>query len=372
LRPLVSLLLALPILLFAFPTGPGPGRSGAPGDSGSCSGGSCHFGAPRRGEGAAVYLPFGAFYTPGVPQRILIHATGLSAEPVTARFGFQVSPRMAGRPQSDSGGTLRSLGPDTWVQCANARPPVDGACPNEWQIASAQHTRPSRDPVWELEWTPPAGASGPIAFYVAVNAANGLGDQAGDRIFLNSMQVERAGPLAVRQPFGGGGASPNAWVEIHGTNLPTAGTRVCAGGRDAAVISFTSPTQINALLPAELEIGPQILEVTGRGVEPTRSPIVIQSASPSLYSEMTGARPGETAVIYGTGCGDLREPRAADVRVANLSVPGMAYASPGIPGLCQIHFDVPEVSPNLYTIHVCIDGVCNGQRVQFPVLVGIE
>jgi hypothetical protein len=68
--------------------------------------------------------------------------------------------------------------------------------------------------MWELEWTPPAEAKGPITLYVAANAANGLGDQLGDRIFLNSLTVEPAGPLSVRQPFGGGGASPNGWIEF--------------------------------------------------------------------------------------------------------------------------------------------------------------
>jgi len=363
----LSLLAAVPVILLAFPTGPGPGRTGAPGDTGHCAGGSCHVGAAARGEGAAIYLPFGAFYEPGVPQRILVHVTGQSTEPITARYGFQLSARLGSNPAVGSGGALRALGNEISVQCGDGRPPGAAACPPGDPLYFAQHSRPSREPLWELEWTPPADARGPIEFYLAVNAANGLGDQFGDRIFLNSFAANPAGPLHVRQPFGGGGASPNAWIEIYGNGLAGAGgVRVTVGGREAH-IGFAGPGQINALLAADVPLGLQTLTVTTAGSAPISSPILVTATSPSLYPELPAVAPGRTAVLYATGCGALTGPAAAELRMNNRVTPATAYASPAFPGLCQFQFEVPDIVPNPYLLHACIGGRCNGQRLLFTV-----
>jgi len=315
-------------------------------------------GTATRGEGAAVYLPFGAFYRPGVPQRLLVHVTGLSSEPVTARYGFQLSPRMRdGAP----GGSMRALGSELFVQCGDGRPPREGGCPAGDPLYYAQHGRPSREPMWELEWTPPAEAKGPITLYVAANAANGLGDQFGDRIFLNSLTVEPAGTLSVRQPFGGGGASPNGWVEIYGSGLPERDVRVSVGGKEATV-GFAAAGQVNALLAKDTPLGLQILTVGE-----VSSPILVTATSPSLYPDPAVAGVGETAVLYATGCGALAGPEPAEVRMNHRAIEATAYASPEFPGLCQIQFVVPEVALNSFPVHVCMGGRCNGQRVVLTV-----
>jgi len=318
-------------------------------------------GTATRGEGAAIYMPFGPFYRPGVPQRILVHVTGQSAEPVTALYGFQLSARLA----RESGGRLRALGREIFVQCGDGRPPAETGCPAGAPLEFAQHSRPSREPMWELEWTPPADARGPLELYVAVNAANGLGDQFGDRIFLNSFAVHPAGSLHFRQPFGGGGASPNGWIEIYGNGL-TGEPRVTIGGREA-LVGCWGAGQINALLAADVPLGMQTLTVSMAGREPVSSPIWITATSPSLYTELPKASPGQTAVLYATGCGALTEPAEAEIRMHNRVIPAMAYRSPGMPGLCQFQFEIPDVEPNLYLLHACLGGRCNGQRLLFPV-----
>ncbi len=357
--------MALPILLFAFPTGPGPGRTGAPGDLGNCSGGSCHFGAATRGEGGTVYLPGGPFYRPGETQRILVHLTGLPDEPELAKYGFQLSPRLGSAPAAAAGGSLQADTTGIFVQCSDANPVPTGGCPAHAPLYFAQHRRPSLEPVWELDWTPPKDATGPIELFHALNAANGRGDQSGDRIFLNSVVVQPAGPLSFRQPFGGGGASPNAWLEIFGSGL-NAVTSVNVGGRSAA-IEYTGGGQVNVRIAPDAALGWQTALVhlaDGRSVE---SPIYLTAASPSLFPALPEVAVGETAVLYGTGCGRRDEPARAEIRMNHRSYPGMAYASPGFAGLCQVHFVAPEVEPGPYLVHVCIEGTCNGQRLRLQI-----
>ena len=78
-----------------------------------------------------MYLPFGAFYRPGVPQRILVHVTGLSNEPVTARYGFQLSPRAG---DGVAGGALRALGRELFVQCGDGQPPRESMKDNRYVV----------------------------------------------------------------------------------------------------------------------------------------------------------------------------------------------------------------------------------------------
>jgi len=357
-----------PILLLAFPTGPGPGRTGGPGDLGNCSGGSCHFGQAVRGEGVAVYLPNGPYYRPGVPQRLVVHITGLSAEPETARFGFQLSPRLASAPASASGGTLRPLSNDVWTQCENARLPEAEGCPASAPLQFAQHRRPGGLPWWELEWTPPADARGPIEFYVAGNASNGLGDQAGDRIYLNSTTVEPAGEFTYRQPFGGGGASPNAWMEIYGSEIVPAGSalHVRVAGLPARV-AYVGRGQMNALIPAEAPLGRQTLTVAMADGRTAEAPIWLTRTSLSVNPDLPVVAVGEMAVVQATGCGKGIEAERVDIRMNNRSYDGEISPSPGMPGLCQVQFLVPELVPDRYLFHVCVDGRCNEQRLELEV-----
>lgn len=364
-RPAFSLLAIFPLLLLAFPTGPGPSRTGGPGDLGNCSGGSCHFGAAIRGEGGTIYLPGGPFYRPGETQRILVHVTGLPGEPEVARYGFQVSPRLTSDLAAASGGALRADSLGLFVQCGDGRPPTSAGCPSRTPLYFAQHNRPALDPIWELEWTPPADATGPIEFFLAANAANGQGDQSGDRIFLNSVVVRPGGPLSFRQPFGGGGASPNGWLEIYQEHLAGV-TAVTVGGKPAA-IQYSGPGQVNALIPQDADLGLQTVAVrtgTGQWIE---SPIWLTPTSPSLFPALPDVTIGETGVLYATGCGRREEPARAEIRLNHRSYPGMAYASPGFPGLCQLQFPVPVVEPGPYLLHVCMEGNCNGQRLRITI-----
>lgn len=318
-----------------------------------------------RGEGGTVYLPGGPLYRPGQTQRILVHLTGLPGEPEFAKYGFQLSPRLRSAPATASGGALQADSVGIFVQCADGNSVPAGGCPEQAPLYFAQHRRPSLEPIWELDWTPPKDAVGPIEFFLALNAANGLSDQSGDRIFLNSVVVQPGGPLTFRQPFGGGGASPEGWLEIFAPGL-TGVNAVSVGGRPA-VIEFAGAEQMNVRIAADAALGWQTAVVRWADGRTVESPIFLTATSPSLFPTLPQVAVGETAVLYGTGCGRRDEPGRAEIRMNHRSYVGMAYASPGLAGLCQVQFVVPEVEPGPYLVHVCLEGTCNGQRLRLEV-----
>lgn len=370
---------ALLPLLLAFSTGPGPFRTGAPGDSGHCAAGSCHVGAAARGEGIQLQFPNGPYYRPGVTQRIRLVVTGASGEPERAVFGFQLSPRLGigSGAGGEAGGQLAATDARVWVQCADGNLKLAQGCAGGAAVEFAQHRRPSVEPWWEVEWTPPAEAADAIEFYAAANAANGSGDNFGDRIYLRSFRVLPAGPLTVRQPFGGAGASPGAWLEIYAAGgapgfaqglAPEgseASTVVRVGGREARV-AYAGPGQVNVLLANDTSLGEQTLELRSATAR-LDSPIWIAGASPSVYPVLPEVAAGRVAVVYATGCGALAGPAESEVRIGRTVLAGMAYASPGFAGLCQFHFTPAAATAGAEEFRVCLGGECGDQRMALRV-----
>ncbi len=143
--------------------------------------------------------------------------------------------------------------------------------------------------------------------------------------------------------------SPNTWVAIHGSNLaPPGDIRIWQGydffnsqlppemdgvsvkvNGKTAYIYYISPTQINILTPTDAMLGPVAVTVTSGGVTSTTVTTPAQAESLALFvvnggpyvlaehtngdllgptglfptapNATTPAKPGETAVIYGTG-----------------------------------------------------------------------
>jgi hypothetical protein len=342
------------LVLLAFPTGPGPGRTGGPGDGGNCSGGSCHFGAAVRGEGAALKFPGGPIYKPGVTQRIQLQIHGVPTESEGSVYGFQLSARMASNPATAPGGRFRAIEPATWVQCADGVVPGSSGCRPGQEIQYVQHHSPSSIPVWDVEWTPPANAEGPIQFFVAVNAANGRGDQAGDRIYTQSFLVHPAGPLTVHHAIEAGAISPLAWTRVKGAF--TEESEVRFAGVSAPRTLFLGPGELLAQIPRGTPLGRQSVQV--RELE---SQIDLQKSSPEIavgsLVEMTA---GNEASIEVSGCGEA--PEKATIWMANQLVTATAALSDSSPGSCNVKFTVPRVSPGEYLIRACLDGACSMGR----------
>ena len=149
-----------------------------------------------------------------------------------------------------------------------------------------------------IEWTPPATASG-------------NGNTSGDHIYTSSVELSPAAssPKPTISSTGGvaNGASfeaaisEGAWITIKGTNLATTtrtwtaaelangklpieldGVSVSVNGK-AAYVQYISPTQINAVSPADNAVGPVEVRVTANGQTSDAAMATMQSFAPALF-----------------------------------------------------------------------------------------
>ena len=355
----VTLFVGLPVILMGHASGPDPAVSGGPGDS-TCAQGGCHVGTgnPTRGSGVELIFAGAASYTPGVTQRLTVKISSPQVGSHTNGFQLSVRPSSDGTQQA---GDLVPIDQATQVLCATGQfKPCLAAAPVQYIEHSLAGSGQSQ---WSFDWTPPATNVGPVTFYFAGNAANGNGQNTGDRIYVNTAsatpavttpapQVRTAQP--VLQAFlGGARISPGTWIEIYGSNLapstqdwsglltnnntvaPTTinGVSVNVDGKPA-FLYYTSPTQINAQVPDGIGQGQVTVEVVTAG---GRSSATVNAAavSPALLTTPTfnvggvqyvaalqsdnatfvgrtgliaganfrPAKVGDTIIIYAVGCG---------------------------------------------------------------------
>lgn len=352
----------VPVLVWAFSSGPDPGHTGAPGES-TCV--ACHTGTALNGGPGSIDASFagGQTYTPGSKQ----HVTVTVSDPAQRRFGFQMTARLASDSRTQAGSFTPTDGA-TQVLCSappfSAQQPAP--CPANLPLQYIEHTsegsRSGRS-TYEFDWTPPATGAGAVTFYVAANAANADGTNRGDRIYTRTFTLTPAS--------GGGGNVPTissvvngasfqpgiaagSWVTIKGTNLASAtrtwrddeivngqlpisldGTGVKINGKDAAVY-FISPTQLNVQAPTDTALGDVPVVVTtsaGAGAPATAQLQAVAPAfflwqekyavatrpdfswigKPDLFPGVTTtpARPGDVVILWGTGFGETNPPVAA-------------------------------------------------------------
>lgn len=340
--------------LIANSGGADPGHTAGPGeDQAGCAKNGCHAGTanPTRDSGVEIDFPDGATtYTPGVKQRWQVRVTGAAS----AIYGFQVSARLSDDSQA---GTLTPTNQRTQVFCH------DNPC-RSTSIQYITHTLADSSNTFEFEWTPPDTDSGPVRIFAAGNAANGNGQNSGDRIFLRNFtltpraaQTQRPAIRAdgpVLQVFSGTQViSPGTWAELYGENLssitrqwagsdfqgnqaPTelSGVKVRIAGRPA-FISYISPTQVNVQVPEGIGTGDAIpveIENAGGTAQTTVRAAAVSPAlltTPifnvggkqyvaALHTDLTTfvgranliagvpfrpAKPGDRIIIYAVGCG---------------------------------------------------------------------
>lgn len=329
----------------------GPGE-----DSAGCAQTGCHVGTgnPTRDSGVEITLPDGDHYTPGVKQRWQVRVTGAAG----AIYGFQVSARLSDDSQA---GTLTPVDARTQVLCADNRNPP---CRADAPIQYVTHTMADSSNSFEFEWTPPDTDRGPVRVFAAGNAANGNGQNSGDRIFLRNFtltprpaQTQRPTirtDRPVLQVFSGTPViSPGTWAELYGADLsavtrqwagsdfqgtqaPTelSGVKVRIAGRPA-FISYISPTQVNVQVPEGIGTGDAIpveIENAGGTAQTTVRAAAVSPAlltTPifnvggrqyvaALHTDLTTfvgrtnliagvpfrpAKPGDRIIIYAVGCG---------------------------------------------------------------------
>jgi uncharacterized protein (TIGR03437 family) len=422
-----------PLVLIAYPEGPDPAVSGAPGDEPQgCAKSQCHTGPSNPTSGSGVELVFsdGATYTPGVTQRLTVRITS----PQSAINGFQLSVRPSSDPNQQAG-DLNPIDGRTLVLCrTGTTKPCNPAAPVQYIEHSSAGSSGGSE--WAFDWTPPATDVGPVTFYFAGNAANGNGQENGDRIYLNfatatpkalgqAPQIREAFP--VLQAFlGGERISPGTWIEIYGTNLapsvqdwtglftnggttaPTSinNVSVTVDGKPAFLF-YTSPGQINALVPDGIGQGLITVEVTTPGGKSARQ-VQAAAVSPALLTtpsflvnnvqhvaalfqdnvtfvgpvglisgvNFRPARPGEVITIYAVGCGSVAGAPAgtvvsglnlvpnAQVRFGEVAATTAAAMSPGAIGLCQFNVTIPNVAAGTHTLSATVNGIGTNQNLR--------
>lgn len=302
---------SLPILLWAYSSGPDPKKSGAPGDDpASCTGSGCHNGQINKDSGNIEILwEGGGNYQPGVKQRFTV-----KIKDVGRQYGMQASIRIDSGPiNTNQAGTFTPLDSKMFVLCQDGRErdfiPGKVCSPNA-PVEYIEHSIPSSTGTFQFDWTPPnqAGAGvGPITLYVATNASNGPAP-AGANISQKTFKLNQAvggggfkptisqGGAVSAGSFGGGTkVAASSYLEIFGKDLATT-TRSWAGGDfsgakaptnldntqvtvdgKAAYVNYISPTQVNVVVPDGIASGPvQVVVKTAGG---SSDPVAITGAS---------------------------------------------------------------------------------------------
>jgi uncharacterized protein (TIGR03437 family) len=375
----------LPILLYAFATGPDPGHTGAPGEQ-TCAMAGCHTGTAVNGGGGSVTITTSSTYSPGVKQRVTVSVNDTNRR----RWGFQFTAR-SGTEFRTQAGTFTSVDTFTQELCSNANF-IQSACNASAIYRFIEHTQAgtrngtTTGPVtFEFDWTPPADATGPIRLYVAGNAASGDGTNSGDRIYTANMEVTRGGTIgpkpAISQNGVVNGASfvapiaPNSWITVRGTELagttrentaaeivngrrPTSmdGISVTVNNKPA-FFYFISPGQLNVVSPDDDATGPVPVKVTRDGVESEVATVTQQKYSPAFFlwpnnqavatdqnfalrvkngtfagATTVAAQPGEVLILWGTGFGPTTPAvPAGQVVTGSATVSGVTVTVGGVP-----------------------------------------
>jgi uncharacterized protein (TIGR03437 family) len=328
---MTCLLGVIPVMMFAYEYGPDPGYTGAPGDNKTaCVSSGCHVGKVNSFTGAVAITAAGTTYVPGVTQQISVTV----ADPAEKNWGFQLTARLASQASLTKGftqpGDFEPLADGfTQVICQDNSTKAAGkpcALPAPFEpVQYVEHTLSgniastgSSSYTFGFTWTPPATASGNIILYVAANASNGSRDVNQGHIYTSTLTLTPITPGAAPAidpsgvvngaTFTANPVGANTYITIAGTNLasttrqwgggdfdsrnrlPTSldGTSVKVNGKPAYV-EFISPTQINAITPADGSTGSGIpVVVTANGQSSTAAVVTYQSIAPSLFAFAPG------------------------------------------------------------------------------------
>jgi uncharacterized protein (TIGR03437 family) len=359
----VAVFVAVPLILLAHSSGPSARSTGAPGDAPqACTQSGCHVGTALNGGGGNVTVSFdgGNTYTPGTRKRITVTVTDSTAR----RYGFQATARLVSNLSGGQAGTFVP-GTNQQVICDDDNLRPSAGCRASVPVEFIEHRTPLTSNVITFDWDPPSSNVGDVRIYVAANAANGDGNNTGDKIYTTNatltFQGSAANPPSINSggivtPLGFGGGqrfSVGQWIEIYGANISNVQYREWAGGDFngntaptsldgisatvggvAAPIWIYTTNQVNIQIP-QVPAGPQQVVIRTPNGQTAAQTITVADVSPALiinsafkqgdkqyavlqsgttYIAPAGlipgattrpARPGETLVLYGIGFGNV-------------------------------------------------------------------
>lgn len=343
-RPLKFVILVLSITLAAvsglmeravdaYASGPPGSRTGAPGEL-TCNAAGCHNSSATTTNSSAITINgLPTNYTGGQAYTLTV----IGNDTVNSNrnlYGFQVTAL------TDSGAQA-----GTFTITSNRTQLVQGTV-NGNTRTYVEHTLTGTELVnghgeWQFTWTAPATSAGKVTFYVAVNAANGTGTQAGDFIHTRSFSVDPQTVLAATTVSAANfaatpGVTAEGIVAAFGTKLATGtftaddtdpGTPgiqlpTTLGGttikvRDSgnaerdAPLFFVSAGQANYQIPAGTASGTATTTITAGDGTISTGTVTIVSAAPALFSAAsTGSGPAAALILRRNASGDTVEPVA--------------------------------------------------------------
>lgn len=361
----VAACVSVPLLVYGFSTGPVIFRTGAPVDDNGTTCNACHRGNELNSPGGFVRVE-AAPYRAGQKQTIRVTVS----HPEAQRWGFQLTARMASDPTKRAGEF--SLNPSFHVRCPPApgrEKTADNGCGEQVEFVEHGGTPDSTlggvngSKTFEVEWTPPAQDTGDVIFYAAGNAANGNGNNQGDRIYTTSLTI-RAESLCTFtgqpriQSLGNSatsraGVSFNGFLTIYGSGFGPPAVKTEAGAADVrqgkfpgelacvaveiggrrAPITYVDAAQINVQIPTIGQTGtvpvrvifnpgranengmdagtislqnyaPAFFTFGGTSSIAARHTDFTIAADPSVAAGATRVRPGETVLLYASGLGE--------------------------------------------------------------------
>jgi uncharacterized protein (TIGR03437 family) len=324
--------------------------------------------------------------------------------PEAVAWGFQLTVRSA----SDALAKVGVLTPNDEVQVLcdpSGSSPCDAAA-REFAThrSGAVRTGSNGSKTFQVEWTPPANASGDVVVYAAGNAANGGSTNAGDRIYNTSLRVIRAitGPPAITsagviQPGDFGAKSrlaSGSWIEIYGQNVATSmmdwsGKFLEGMGEGPVQMVLTtkngsSNANITTIARAPALWAPGTFKSGDRQYVGAQINATTYALPEGLVTGITSrpARPGETVVLYGVGFGTTTPAIPAGaiatvqatlpdvvVRIGGIAAT-VAYAgvAPQFVGLYQFNVTVPQgVSAGDASFEMSVAGISVDQVLRLAV-----
>lgn len=351
-----SLLVAFPVLLFAFSSGPVIKRTGAPIDGGlDCT--ACHrtFVTANSDTKGSMSIEVGN-YIPGETQQVKVTIK----HPDAVRWGFQLTAR-ATSDQTKQAGTFSS-GEITRVRCdpTGNNGPCNGAL-EFVEHADAPFTAAGAGFTFTVDWTAPATNAGDVIFYAAGNAANGDGTNAGDRIYTTSKTISPTvcnlsgkpsisgvsnaasfqnslapntllsifgvdfGPADTKRSVAGGNIVNNAFpqqlaclaVEVDGKRVPVTYVQSNQVNIQAPVTASRGPVSVTVMLNPDTpnqsasntvmatlaDVAPAFFTLNGKSIAAQFAGTANIVADPSVIPNGKPAKPGDLVTLYGTGFG---------------------------------------------------------------------
>jgi uncharacterized protein (TIGR03437 family) len=363
----------VPLLIWSYAAGPVPGVSGVPGES-TCAQAGCHAGTSPSPDGRVeLTASGGSNYRPGEAQTITVRVS----DPQARVYGFQLTARRVSNLQEMAGAFAASAGQRTICSSLDFREaPKSGAtCAAATPLEFVSHSEPSSSNTFTVNWTAPSADMGEVRLFVAANAANGNGQNTGDRIYTANVTLTPQAGGGQRPTISSGGVvnsfsfRPNlasgqlftifgnnlsnttrGWEErdFNGRQAPTEldGVRVLVNGQPGYV-NYVSPTQVNAQAPTDSALGEVRVEVVGPSGTSEAVTMTKMQAAPGLlapgqflvdgkqyvaafHPDLTTfvgreglvqgltfrpARAGDTIVLYGVGFGPTNPEAPAGQKV---------------------------------------------------------